>query len=662
MSWAHYLLLANIYLVIFYVFYKALLDKETYFVLNRVYLISSGLFALLIPFLQIDWFTKQEIIQPVYVQVTQFTELMTTATIVQPQESFNWGQLVGGVYALGVVFFIVRFIFQLFAVNRLLKGTKNGVALSFWNKKVVSTDLPQPATVHHHEDVHIKQLHTFDILFFELLNIITWFNPIVYFYKKSIKDIHEFLADDAAAKFQGDKESYAMLLLNQTFRVESNALTNEFFKKSMIKKRIFMLYKERSRKTAILKYGVFVPLLGAALLLSSATLKKNENILAAAEKIQLNELPELVKETLNVPTEQKERVTIARSKEKLSGEEINRMDDITSFYNYVGSNIKYSAAALSNNIQGNLMVSFKVINKKLTNINVDAKIGYGIDEEVVGKLNKYHGDALANGNYSIKIEFRLEGVSGDIINEYAKPRQGFKKLSAVTLTESNRDGGKTSVTQKNYDDALTITKIRRQSDNLVDTKDGDNTVYSFVSMETPPSYPGGIVKFYQFLMSTIKYPKLAVENNIQGHVFVSFTVEKDGSLTDIKIDRKLGYGTDEEAVRVLGLSEKWNPGTQNGKPVRVKYNIPIKFALPKLNVPNLENPPLYLVDGKELTAEEVKKISPKDIHSINILKDSKATDKYGEKGKNGVMVITTKEGAKLAPKTQMLNVVPVTPK
>lgn len=107
----------------------------------------------------------------------------------------------------------------------------------------------------------------------------------------------------------------------------------------------------------------------------------------------------------------------------------------------------------------------------------------------------------------------------------------------------------------------------------------DNTVYNFVSMENPPAYPGGIEKFYKFLGDNIKYPPMAAENNIQGNVFVSFTVEKDGSLTDIKIDRKLGYGTDEEAVRVLKLSKRWNPGMQNGKPVRVKYNIPIKFSL-----------------------------------------------------------------------------------
>ena len=74
---------------------------------------------------------------------------------------------------------------------------------------------------------------------------------------------------------------------------------------------------------------------------------------------------------------------------------------------------------------------------------------------------------------------------------------------------------------------------------------------------------------------------MAQENNIQGKVFLSFIVEKNGSLTDIKVERKLGYGTDEEAVRVLAASPKWVAGVQNGKFVRVKYNIPINFAMPQ---------------------------------------------------------------------------------
>jgi protein TonB len=93
----------------------------------------------------------------------------------------------------------------------------------------------------------------------------------------------------------------------------------------------------------------------------------------------------------------------------------------------------------------------------------------------------------------------------------------------------------------------------------------DTRVYDFVSLEQQPTFPGGMEKFYAYLKKTVKYPTMAQENNIQGKVFLSFVVEKDGALTDIKVDRKLGGGTDEEAVRVLKASPKWIPGIQNGK-------------------------------------------------------------------------------------------------
>lgn len=104
-------------------------------------------------------------------------------------------------------------------------------------------------------------------------------------------------------------------------------------------------------------------------------------------------------------------------------------------------------------------------------------------------------------------------------------------------------------------------------------------IYNFVSLENPPKYPGGIAAFYKFMINNLKYPALAKEKNIQGNVHVSFVVEKDGSLSDVKTVRSLGYGTDEEAIRVIKLAGNWNPGTADGKPVRVRYNIPVRFKL-----------------------------------------------------------------------------------
>ena len=101
----------------------------------------------------------------------------------------------------------------------------------------------------------------------------------------------------------------------------------------------------------------------------------------------------------------------------------------------------------------------------------------------------------------------------------------------------------------------------------------------FTAVEKEPGFPGGDEAFLKYLAKNIHYPAIAKENNVQGKVFLSFVVEKDGSLTDVKTVRGIGSGCDDEAMRVLKASPKWKPGIQNGRPVRVSYTIPVSFTL-----------------------------------------------------------------------------------
>lgn len=107
----------------------------------------------------------------------------------------------------------------------------------------------------------------------------------------------------------------------------------------------------------------------------------------------------------------------------------------------------------------------------------------------------------------------------------------------------------------------------------------DNSDEPFRAVEVEPAPPGGMEKFYAFLSSKIHYPEAAKENNTQGRVIVTFVVERDGSLTDIKTLRDPGNGLGEEAIRVLKLAPRWSPGVQNAKKVRVQFTIPINFNL-----------------------------------------------------------------------------------
>lgn len=102
----------------------------------------------------------------------------------------------------------------------------------------------------------------------------------------------------------------------------------------------------------------------------------------------------------------------------------------------------------------------------------------------------------------------------------------------------------------------------------------DNSVHLMAGIEVKPEFPGGLQKFYKYVANEYRVPE---EEGIKGKVFVTFVVEKDGSLTDIKVIRDVGYGTGKEAIRVLKNSPKWVPGEQNGKKVRVLYSLPISI-------------------------------------------------------------------------------------
>jgi len=564
MSWAHYILQVNIYLIVFYGFYKFLLDKETYFVLNRLYLVSAGLLSGALPFLRFEWFLQQPIAQPVYSGVGQMNDFITVAIVQENVSRLTLGNVLAFLYLAGVLFFVIRFIVQLISVRILLKRGDRGYAFSFFRKKVIDVSLPEFRTINSHEEIHIRQLHSLDIIFFEILGIITWFNPIIYFYKHSIKNIHEFLADEEAARFQGDKEQYALLLLSSAFGVTPSNLTNSFFNKSLIKKRIYMLHKQRSKKTAILKYGLFLPLFAIALVMSSATIRQNDEIMAVADKIPLAEplkiISEAVENVADEPPVTDSTLPVATSSTAETRNQVPNLGsgyDWSTFMEYMKRSVKYPAAASLNQTQGCTMVKFTVKDGEPEGVSVNVpSLGTGTDSEVMTRVLSYGNfKAIPDGKYAIKTYFSLDGATSKEKNMEIKTPAGYTSLPDLYI--------------RGY---LPKTTTAKNDPNDVNVRD-------FVSVETQPSFPGGMQNFYTYLKKNLRYPADAKANKVEGKVFISFVVEKDGSLMDIKVDRSLGQGTDEEAVRVLKESPKWTPGIQDGNVVRVKFNIPISFNL-----------------------------------------------------------------------------------
>lgn len=101
----------------------------------------------------------------------------------------------------------------------------------------------------------------------------------------------------------------------------------------------------------------------------------------------------------------------------------------------------------------------------------------------------------------------------------------------------------------------------------------------FMVVEEMPEFPGGVAKLGDYLAQNIKYPQMARESGVQGKVFITFVVEPDGHVSNVKVVRGIGAGCDEEAVRVIKNMPKWKPGKQRGKAVRVSYNVPVNFKL-----------------------------------------------------------------------------------
>jgi hypothetical protein len=272
-----YLLQVNFYLLAFYAFYRLVLSKETFFTLNRFYLIGTTLLSFGIPVLQSDlvknWFAPKQVQQVIQQFNSEAYELFLRA---QPEiEQISIGEVLSWVYLTVVGILVIRLAYRLTRAYRWVKNPQGEIqACSFFGYIAVDDNLEGREAIMVHEQVHAQQLHSADILFFELSTIINWFNPIAYLYQNEIRKIHEYIADEAASETLSKKSEYALLLFHENFGVKSQKLTNSFFNQSILKQRIMMLQKNKSKKVTLLKYGLIAPLFLGMLVLSSAFVSK----------------------------------------------------------------------------------------------------------------------------------------------------------------------------------------------------------------------------------------------------------------------------------------------------------------------------------------------------------------------------------------------------
>ncbi|WP_350287389.1 peptidoglycan DD-metalloendopeptidase family protein [uncultured Croceitalea sp.] len=268
-------------LLLFLLSYLILLKKETFFTGNRTFLVIGLLSSLLVPFINITktiYVAPMPMEAPTVMAATQASKTMTKFSILEVQSHFDWTTFLSLFYVLGVVYFTFRLFIQLYAIKKIKKNSSIVADGSFYHVHTVKQispfsffkyifyhpqqfDAQELKTILTHEKMHVRGLHSIDILLTELIFILLWFNPAVWFYKSVVKQNLEFIADAKTCNLNGDKKSYQYLMLKQAINTNSLTIVNAFFN-SIIKKRIVMLNQNQSRRINLLKLLIVVPLVG----------------------------------------------------------------------------------------------------------------------------------------------------------------------------------------------------------------------------------------------------------------------------------------------------------------------------------------------------------------------------------------------------------------
>lgn len=647
MTWWHYLLLVNFYLVIFFGFYVLLLRRETFFQLNRIYLVAASLLSFLIPLIQANWvqnlFITQQVQQTIYSMpvgvVYNFTVKPAADT------GITLGQVINALYITVTLFLIIRLGWQLLVLKKAIEKPSPSAAYSFFKKISLGENIAPSSVIAEHEQVHAGQWHSVDVMIIETVMIINWFNPVVYLYRFAIKYIHEYIADRQVIQAGTDKVDYAMLLLSQTFQVETHKLVTPFYNHSLLKQRIMMLQKNRSQRIALAKYGLSAPLFILMLIFSSATINNSKAVAAISKKTEhlllkpAADVPAIISNSGEMPTGNKPAKTVNKSIRiigdifpEIKLDTVPKEEHIKStvykgpqfpgglqaFGQYLANNIKYPAADKESKTEGRVIVTFTV--------------------ETDGTLSG------------------IEAVRGP--SETLKAEAVRVLLRSPKWTPAIKDN---QLVRTSYTVPIAFTIPKATT--------GDDADKVFSQVEKQPSFPGGLEGFSKFLSANIHYPKEDREKGISGRVICSFIVEEDGTLTGVTAIRSPSETMAKEAVRTLSISPKWNPGYQNGHAVRVTYTVPISFNLEEANDKSVKETkadsllkigansptsPLYILDGVVLKPQPgvnpLTTIMQEDIASMEILKDETATKLYGARGKNGVIIITSTKAKKATTK------------
>ncbi|MFC3198664.1 energy transducer TonB [Parapedobacter deserti] len=566
-----YLLLANLYLGIFYGFYRAILCKRTFFQWNRFYLLAGLLLAFTLPLLEHpSWNTTGG--YPDYlvgIQVGESVVVEAGAVEVDRPSPFTLRNVLTYGYIGGCLLTFFMVLRRLTMTLRMLRRHSKGDAFSFFGIVRVDRTMMEHDRIRLHEQVHVREWHSVDVVLMQLVKIFNWFNPVVYAYERALRLQHEYIADGKSAA--GDTMAYAELLVARAMGADHQVLMHTFSSKRLLKSRVAMLLRDKSPRLGLLSYMLLLPLIGGMVVLSFACNQRQGH------------------------EQRGDGVVYQEADLGVSGAE----EDAKQFKMYLAKNIDYAAEAIHEGKQG--MVAFtyeKAENGTIERVKFLNELWEGQQVDILNVLQRDQAGRVAPvGKYLVSVDFRLSGRGESQVAPPPPPvPDGYVPLGSIAIIGYSPDSPppppverKSAEQEDNAARQLATPKTETPVDEVDSQQDiagarkteviEKSTDVIFQSVEIEPTPAGGLRAYMEYIGQNYDYPQAAIDAGVNGKLLVSFIVEKDGSLTDIKVLEDLGYGTGEAAVRVLQNGGKWSPGIQNGRPVRVAYTLPIRLNL-----------------------------------------------------------------------------------
>jgi bla regulator protein BlaR1 len=543
-----FLLKVNIALIIFCLGYYLVLRKLTFYTLNRVYLGLGIIFSSIYPIININDFLlrHQQIAKPVQQVVLNWK---APEQFIQQPGYWYWATII---FWLGATVFAARLLVQLFSLYKLYRTsnpatiqdhdvrvtTANISPFSFWQNIYINPDNLDAAdlkSILQHEQVHVKEWHTLDILLAEISLVFYWFNPGVWLMKKAVRENIEFITDRKILQAGTDTKAYQYSLLNVSIAATTSAGITNHFNFSTLKKRIKMMNAKRSSNVNLTRYAVLIPMVTVLLLIfsfSKAELIKNNR----------NQLTRLITATINNKIIHPVKATYSAVKPlKVKKDTIK----ITPGKHYI----------VIKDIDIPVGMRVDIAPKD------DSKLDTTIKTIIIRKTN--NPDSVTY-----------------IINGEKVSKAEYLKIAPKDLQTDNIIGSKLK-TPSGY-----VSRIR------INSKEAG----------FEPTRPRSVI-FFKRTGDTTKH--IITENN---YVYVT------GDPVNI---------TAKDGTKINTSKFEF---TTNEKPTTTEFTTA-----------------LIMIDGKEATEKDMKKLPVSEIEKVSVNKDKEMVDKYGDKAKNGVVFITTKK-------------------